>query len=68
MLCVGPRRYNINPLFSQHVRGGGKGVNNVHKSERYLKPGSTTVVTTYGPACFGKLPCLLLKQGAHAGA
>jgi pre-rRNA-processing protein TSR1 len=68
VLCVGPRRYNINPLFSQHVRGGGKGVNNVHKSERYLKPGSATVVTTYGPACFGKLPCLLLKQGSQAGA
>ncbi|GMK53652.1 hypothetical protein CspeluHIS016_0102380 [Cutaneotrichosporon spelunceum] len=65
VLCAGPRRYNINPLFSQHVRGGGKGVNNVHKSERYLKPGSTTVVTTYGPACFGKLPCLLLKQGSQ---
>ncbi|CAK9780704.1 DUF663-domain-containing protein [Cutaneotrichosporon oleaginosum] len=66
VICVGPRRYNINPLFSQHVRGGGKGVNNVHKSERYLKPGATTVVTTYGPACFGKLPCLLLKQGSRA--
>ncbi|BEJ13858.1 hypothetical protein CspHIS471_0310320 [Cutaneotrichosporon sp. HIS471] len=37
------------------------------KSERYLKPGSTTVVTTYGPACFGKLPCLLLKQDSQSG-
>lgn len=63
VLCAGPRRYQINPLFSQHVRGGGKGVNNVHKSERFLRHGAATVVTTFGPVCFGKAPCLLLRQG-----
>ncbi|WVR04426.1 hypothetical protein IAU60_001428 [Kwoniella sp. DSM 27419] len=66
VLCVGPRRYTIRPLFSQHVRGGGRGVNNVHKSEKYLRPGAATVATTYGPICFGKTACILLKdEGAE---
>jgi pre-rRNA-processing protein TSR1 len=62
VLCVGPRRYVIRPLYSQHVRGGGRGVNNVHKSEKFLRPGSATVATTYGPVCFGKTACILLKE------
>ncbi|KAL7424358.1 ribosome biogenesis protein tsr1 [Cryptotrichosporon argae] len=62
VLCLGPRRYVINPLFSQHVRGGGPGVNNVHKSERFLRPGTATVATTFGPVWFGKAACLLLKD------
>ncbi|OCF41173.1 pre-rRNA-processing protein TSR1 [Kwoniella heveanensis CBS 569] len=62
ILCVGPRRYVIRPLYSQHVRGGGKGVNNVHKSEKFLRPGAATVATTYGPICFGKSACLLLRD------
>ena len=61
VLCVGPRRYTIRPLFSQHVRGGGKGANNVHKSEKYLRPGAATVLTTFGPVSFGKAACILLK-------
>lgn len=64
VLCVGPRRYAIRPLFSQHVRGGGKGVNNVHKSEKYLRSGAATVLTTFGPVCFGKAPCILLKDAS----
>lgn len=67
VLCVGPRRYDIRPLLSQHVRGGGKGVNNVHKSERFLRHGMATVVTTFGPVCFGKAPCLLLRQNQDSG-
>ncbi|WRT65027.1 uncharacterized protein IL334_001969 [Kwoniella shivajii] len=62
VLCVGPRRYVIRPLYSQHVRGGGKGVNNVHKSEKFLRPGVATVATTFGPICFGKTACILLKD------
>ncbi|EIW68703.1 hypothetical protein TREMEDRAFT_74147 [Tremella mesenterica DSM 1558] len=62
ILCVGPRRYIIRPLFSQHVRGGGKGINNVHKSERFLRPGTATVLTTFGPVVFGKIPCLLIRD------
>lgn len=42
-------------------------MNNVHKSERFLKPGTTTVVSTFGPVCFGKSPCLLLRQQKSEG-
>ncbi|ORX34364.1 putative ribosome biogenesis and assembly-related protein [Kockovaella imperatae] len=62
ILSVGPRRYTIHPLFSQHVKGGGKGVNNVHKSEKFLRSGAAAVATFYGPVSFGKVPCLLLKN------
>jgi pre-rRNA-processing protein TSR1 len=70
ILCVGPRRLHVNPVYSQHTRGGGKGANNVHKFERFLKHGVTSVATTYGPVVFGKQPCVLLretpdKQGMH---
>ncbi|KAJ7879635.1 ribosome biogenesis protein tsr1 [Mycena olivaceomarginata] len=58
ILCVGPRRLRVNPVYSQHTRGGGKGANNVHKFERYLRHGVTSVATTYGPVAFGKQPCL----------
>ncbi|AFR95500.2 pre-rRNA-processing protein TSR1 [Cryptococcus neoformans C23] len=62
VLCVGPRRYIVRPLYSQHVRGGGKGANNVHKSEKFLRPGTATVMSIFGPICFGKSPCLLMKD------
>ncbi|KAF9527307.1 ribosome biogenesis protein tsr1 [Crepidotus variabilis] len=62
ILCVGPRRLSVNPIYSQHTRGGGKGPNNVHKFERYLRHGSTYVATTYGPITYGRLPCVLLKE------
>jgi pre-rRNA-processing protein TSR1 len=70
ILCVGPRRLHINPVYSQHTRGGGKGSNNVHKFERFLRHGVTSVATTYGPVVFGKQPCVLLratsdKEGRH---
>jgi len=62
VLCVGPRRLRVNPIYSQHTRGGGKGQNNVHKFERYLRHGVTNVATIYGPAVFGKQPCILLRE------
>ncbi|KZT10829.1 ribosome biogenesis protein tsr1 [Laetiporus sulphureus 93-53] len=62
ILCIGPQRLRVNPIYSQHTRGGGKGVNNVHKFERYLRHGVTNVATTYGPVIFGKQPCVLLKE------
>lgn len=62
ILCVGPRRYRVNPIYSQHTHGGGKGVNNVHKSERYLRHGGAVVATTYGPVVFGKQSCVLLRE------
>jgi len=62
ILCVGPRRFSVNPIYSQHTRGGGKGTNNVHKFERYFRHGMTSVVTIYGPIVYGTQPCLLLRE------
>ncbi|KAJ1310511.1 hypothetical protein OPQ81_007242 [Rhizoctonia solani] len=62
ILCVGPRRFRTNPIYSQHTRGGGKGVNNIHKFERYLRHGDTSIATIYGPIVFGKQPCTLLRE------
>ncbi|KAF8629138.1 hypothetical protein AX17_005724 [Amanita inopinata Kibby_2008] len=62
LLCVGPRRMRVNPIYSQHSQRGGKGTNNVHKFERYLRHGVTNVATTYGPMIFGNQPCVLLKE------
>ncbi|KAJ7680791.1 ribosome biogenesis protein tsr1 [Mycena polygramma] len=62
ILCVGPRRLRVNPVYSQHTRGGGKGANNVHKFERFLRHGVTSVATTYGPVVFGKQPCVWLRE------
>lgn len=61
ILSVGPRRLSVNPVYSQHTRGGGKGANNVHKFERYLRHGVTNVATVYGPIIYGTQPCLLLR-------
>ncbi|KAF9257985.1 ribosome biogenesis protein tsr1, partial [Marasmius fiardii PR-910] len=68
ILCFGPRRLRVNPIYSQHTRGGGKGVNNVHKFERYLRHGVTSVATIYGPVVFGKQPCILLRETDDAQA
>lgn len=59
---MGPRRLAVNPIYSQHTRGGGKGANNVHKFERYLRHGVTSVATTYAPVIYGKQPCVLLRE------
>ncbi|GLB37845.1 putative ribosome biogenesis [Lyophyllum shimeji] len=68
ILCVGPRRLQVNPIYSQHTRGGGKGANNVHKFERFLRHGVTSVATMYGPVVFGKQPCVLLRETSDAQA
>ncbi|SPO23991.1 related to TSR1 - protein involved in 20S rRNA accumulation [Ustilago trichophora] len=65
VLCLGPRRFKVNPIFSQHSRGGGKGVNNVHKFERFLRQGvSASVGTVYAPITFGgsTAPAVLLRE------
>ncbi|KAF7322002.1 Bms1-type G domain-containing protein [Mycena kentingensis (nom. inval.)] len=68
ILCIGPRRLRVNPIYSQHTRGGGKGANNVHKFERYLRHGQTSVATTYGPVVFGKQPSVWLRETEDAEA
>ncbi|ETS65369.1 hypothetical protein PaG_00102 [Moesziomyces aphidis] len=70
VLCLGPRRFRVNPIFSQHSRGGGKGVNNVHKFERFLRPGvSASVATVYAPITFGgsTAPAVLLRERSLDG-
>lgn len=64
VLQQGFRRFAINPIFSQHtMRNGGKGANNVHKFERYLRHGiNASVATAYLPITFGtNSPSLLLR-------
>lgn len=68
ILCIGPRRFAVNPIYSQHTRGGGKGPNNVHKFERYFRHGVTSVATTYGPIVYGTQPCLLLRETPNVQA
>ncbi|KAH9942361.1 ribosome biogenesis protein tsr1 [Epithele typhae] len=68
ILCVGPRRMRVNPVYSQHTRGGGKGPNNVHKFERYLRHGVTSIATIYGPVVYGNLPSFFLRETGDAQA
>ncbi|KAF1991471.1 DUF663-domain-containing protein [Aulographum hederae CBS 113979] len=59
MQC-GPRRFVINPLFSQ----GGKTPNNVHKFDRYLHPGRNAIASFTGPITWGAVPTLYFKRTA----
>ncbi|KAI5476195.1 ribosome biogenesis protein Tsr1, partial [Pseudohyphozyma bogoriensis] len=63
VLCLGPRRFLINPVFSQHTaRNGGKGSNNVHKFDRFLRHGiNASIATAYLPITFGNQPAVLLR-------
>ncbi|KAF2460658.1 hypothetical protein BDY21DRAFT_279923 [Lineolata rhizophorae] len=54
----GPRRFAINPLFSQN----GNTPNDVHKFDRYLHPGRTAVASFLGPLTWGSLPVLFFKK------
>jgi len=68
ILCVGPRRLRVRPVYSQYTQGGARGVNNVHKFERYLRHGDTHVATVFGPILLGNLPCALLTETMNASA
>lgn len=57
MQC-GPRRFTINPLFSQ----GGNTPNDVHKYCRYLHPGQSAVATFTGPVTWGAVPALFYRR------
>ncbi|KAF9584479.1 hypothetical protein BGW38_006329, partial [Lunasporangiospora selenospora] len=61
VLHCGFRRFVVYPVFSQNSRNG-KGTNNVHKSERFLQQGRSTVVTVYAPIQFGSVPIVLTKD------
>ena len=57
MQC-GPRRYIINPLFSQ----AGNTPNNVHKFDRYLHPGRSAIATFIAPLTWGSVPTIYLRR------
>ncbi|RAL65856.1 hypothetical protein DID88_005519 [Monilinia fructigena] len=54
----GPRRFVVNPLFSQ----GGNTPNDVHKFDRFLHPGQSTVASFIGPLSWGSIPTLFFKR------
>ena len=57
MQC-GPRRFVINPLFSQ----GGNTQNDVHKFDRFLHPGRSAIATFIAPLTWGSVPTLFFKR------
>lgn len=57
---VGPRRFAVNPLFSQ----GGNTPNDVHKFERYLHPGRTAIASFVAPLLWGAVPVLYFKSAS----
>jgi pre-rRNA-processing protein TSR1 len=54
----GPRRIVINPLFSQ----AGNTPNNVHKFDRFLHPGQSSIATFIGPLTWGNVPLLYFQR------
>ena len=47
------RSYTARPIFSTDEPSGSR-----FKMERFLHPGRQTVLSVYGPICFGPLPLL----------
>ncbi|KAF2834605.1 DUF663-domain-containing protein [Patellaria atrata CBS 101060] len=58
ILQCGPRRFIINPLFSQ----AGNTSNDVHKFDRYLHPGRSAIATFTAPLTWGSVPALFFKR------
>jgi pre-rRNA-processing protein TSR1 len=58
ILQCGPRRFIINPIFSQ----AGTPQNNVHKFERFLHPGRSAIASFIGPLTWGSVPTLFFKR------
>lgn len=55
---IGPRRFVVNPLFSQP----GATPNDVHKFERFLHPGCTAVASFVAPVTWGSVPVLCFQK------
>lgn len=64
ILQCGPRRFIINPIFSQ----AGTPKNNVHKFERFLHPGSSAVASFIGPLTWGSVPTLFFKRSTSSSS
>lgn len=52
-MCHDRRSYAARPIFSTDEPSGSR-----FKMERFLHPGRQTVLSVYGPICFGPLPVL----------
>ena len=63
MQC-GPRRFVINPLFSQT----GIARNNIYKFQRYLHPGQTAVASFMAPLTWGAVPTLFFQSSTAEGS
>lgn len=64
IIQYGPRRFVINPQFSQHDNTP----NDVHKYCRFLHPGQSAVATFMGPVAWGAVPALFFKRTAPGEA
>jgi pre-rRNA-processing protein TSR1 len=68
VLCLGPRRLRVNPIWSEHnpANNGSRGTNNVHRFSRFLRGGSgaVSVGTVLAPVTFGgaNVPAVLLRE------
>ncbi|KAF2760536.1 DUF663-domain-containing protein [Pseudovirgaria hyperparasitica] len=54
----GPRRFVINPLFSH----AGNTPNDVHKFERFIHPGRSSVASFTGPLTWGAVPVIYFTR------
>jgi pre-rRNA-processing protein TSR1 len=57
---IGPRRFAINPIFS----AAGTTPNDVHKFDRFLHAGQTSIATFIGPLTWGSVPALVFKDAS----
>ncbi|KAK4691334.1 pre-rRNA-processing protein TSR1, partial [Lecanoromycetidae sp. Uapishka_2] len=63
LLHCGPRRFIINPSFSQ----SGVTKNNIYKFQRYLHPGQTAVASFIAPLTWGAVPALFFQRSSETG-
>ena len=59
---IGHRRLLINPILS----ASGQTPNDVHKFDRFLHPGGTSIATFTGPLTWGSVPVLVFRRGSSA--
>lgn len=64
VLQCGPRRFVINPLFSQ----GGNTSNDVHKFDRFLHPGRSAIATFVAPLTWGSVPAIFFTRNTADGS
>lgn len=65
VLHCGFRKFVIHPIYSANTRGGS---NNVHKAERFLQQGRSTIATAYAPIQYGPAPVLMFKYNENESA